>query len=144
MSSSMYQEYILDHYRQPRNRGRLASPDISHYGVNPLCGDALRIDVQLDGSGQRVEKILFSGEGCAISQASASIMTELAEGKTLAELQAWTRDDVLNWLGIPLSPMRLKCALLALKVLQAGIQQYEQRHRGSPAEAGTAQAASPS
>lgn len=114
-----YREYILDHYRSPRNRGTLESPDITYEDSNPLCGDELRIDLRV--ADNRVEDVKFSGRGCAISQASASMLTELIEGKTLDEVKQLTKDDVLEMLGIPLTPVRLKCALLGLKVLKGGV-----------------------
>jgi nitrogen fixation NifU-like protein len=110
----LYREEILDHYRHPRNRGTLDPADIS----NPLCGDELRLDLRLDGD--RVSEVRFSGHGCAISQASASMLSELIEGKTLEELRAVDRDTILELLGIPLSPVRIKCAMLSLKCLKAG------------------------
>lgn len=114
-----YREYILDHYRSPRNRGTLEAPDITYQDSNPLCGDELRIDLRI--ADDRVEDVKFSGRGCAISQASASMLTELIEGKTLDEVKQLTKEDVLEMLGIPLTPVRLKCALLGLKVLKGGV-----------------------
>jgi nitrogen fixation NifU-like protein len=119
MADSLYREIILDHYRNPRNRGTLDPHDYSAEDVNPLCGDEVRIDVRVaDG---RVEEIKFSGRGCAVSQASASILTEMVEGMTLDEVKALTKDDLLEEIGIPVSPARLKCALLSLKVLKSGV-----------------------
>jgi nitrogen fixation NifU-like protein len=115
----MYREVILDHYKHPRNRGTLDPHDFSYEDENPLCGDKLRIDVRLD-AGRRVREVAFSGRGCAISQASASMLTEAIVGKTLDEVKALSRDDILDLLGIELGPVRLKCALLSLKVLKAG------------------------
>ena len=115
----LYRENILEHYRHPRNRGRLEHPDISYQDANPLCGDQLRIDIQVrDG---RIEKIRYSGHGCSISQASASMLCERLEGQPLEEVKKLTRDEVLELLGIELGPVRLKCALLALKTLKAGV-----------------------
>jgi nitrogen fixation NifU-like protein len=115
----LYRENILEHYRHPRNRGRLEHPDISYQDANPLCGDQLRIDIQVrDG---RIEKIRHSGHGCSISQASASMLCERLEGQPLEEVKKLTRDEVLELLGIELGPVRLKCALLALKTLKAGV-----------------------
>lgn len=114
-----YRELILDHYKHPRNQGTLDPNDFSFSDENPLCGDQLRIDVRLDES-QRVAQVAFSGRGCAISQASASLLTEHILGKSLAEVKALTRADILELLGIELTPVRLKCALLSLKVLKAG------------------------
>ena len=115
----LYRENILEHYRHPRNRGLLEHPDISYEDSNPLCGDQLRIDIQVkDG---RIEKIRYSGHGCSISQASASMLCERLEGQPLEEVKKLTRDEVLEMLGIELGPVRLKCALLALKTLKAGV-----------------------
>jgi nitrogen fixation NifU-like protein len=119
MAADLYREIILDHYRNPRNRGTLDPHDYSAEDVNPLCGDELRIDVRMDDG--RVGEIKFSGRGCAVSQASASILTEMVEGMTLDEVKALTKDDLLEEIGIPVSPARLKCALLSLKVLKSGV-----------------------
>src|SRR3954447_25574144 len=119
MTDSIYREAILDHSRNPRNRGTLEPADYSFEDVNPLCGDEIRIDVRTDG--ERVTEIRFSGRGCAISQAAASILTEMAEGRPLEEVKAIGRDDVLEELGVPISPARMKCAMLGLKVLKAGL-----------------------
>jgi nitrogen fixation NifU-like protein len=114
----LYREVILDHYQNPRNYGTLEPADISYEEDNPVCGDHIRLDLRLkDG---RVSEVRFSGHGCAISQASASMLTEAIQGKTLEELQAFGKDNVLDMLGIPLGPVRIKCALLSLKVLKAG------------------------
>ena len=114
----LYREVILDHYQNPRNYGTLEPADISHEEDNPVCGDRIRLDLRLkDG---HVSEVRFSGHGCAISQASASMLTEAIQGKSLDELKALGKDDVLDLLGIPLGPVRLKCALLSLKVLKAG------------------------
>jgi nitrogen fixation NifU-like protein len=115
----MYREVILDHYKNPRNKGTLDPNDFTYEDENPLCGDKLRIDVRLDEQ-QRVKEVAFSGRGCAISQASASMLTEAIVGKTLDEVKQLGKDDILDLLGIELGPVRLKCALLSLKVLKAG------------------------
>lgn len=116
---ALYRDYILDHYRNPRNYGTLEDPDLSYEDDNPLCGDRVRMDFKIrDG---RIAQVRFSGKGCAISQASASMLTEMVEGKTLDEVKQIGKEDVLENLGIPISPARLKCALLALKVLKAGV-----------------------
>jgi nitrogen fixation NifU-like protein len=115
----MYREVILDHYKNPRNKGILDPHDFSYEDENPLCGDKLRIDVRLDAE-RRVKEVAFSGRGCAISQASASMLTETIVGKTLDEIKQLKKDDILELLGIELGPVRLKCALLSLKVLKAG------------------------
>lgn len=114
-----YRELIVDYYRNPRNQGVIADADISHEEHNPVCGDQIRIDLKLDGD--RVADVKFSGHGCAISQASVSMLTEMIKGKTLADVKQITKDDILEMLGIALGPVRLKCALLGLKVLKAGV-----------------------
>jgi len=115
----MYRENILDHYQNPRHYGTLEDPDISYEDDNPLCGDIIRLDIKLDDE-DRISQVAFSGEGCAISQASASMLTEEILGKTLDEVKQISKDDILEMLGIQLGPVRLKCALLSLKVLKAG------------------------
>lgn len=114
-----YRQNILDHYENPRNWGRLEKPDISAEDANPLCGDRIRMDLVVkDG---RVETVRFSGHGCSISRAAASMLSEAIQGKTLEEVKALGREDVLEMLGIELGPVRLKCALLALKTLKLGV-----------------------
>jgi nitrogen fixation NifU-like protein len=115
----LYREVILDHYKNPRHKGTLDPHDFSYEDENPLCGDKIRIDVRLDEQ-QRVQDVAFTGRGCAISQASASMLTESIVGKTLDEVKQLGKDDILEMLGIQLTPVRLKCALLSLKVLKAG------------------------
>ena len=116
----MYREVILDHYKNPRNKGTLDPADFSFEDDNPLCGDRIRIDVMV-GEDNKVKEVAFSGQGCAISQASASMLTEHIIGKSLDEVKQLSKDDILELLGIELGPVRLKCALLSLKVLKAGV-----------------------
>ena len=116
----IYQETILDYARHPRNFGRLEDADISHEENNPLCGDVVRIDLKV-GPDDRVVDVRFSGKGCAISQAAASMLTEQIQGRPLDEVKAIGKDDILELLGIPISAARMKCALLGLKVLKAGL-----------------------
>ena len=114
----LYREYILDHYKNPRNYGRLEHPDITHEENNPLCGDVVGMDFQVrDGV---IEDIRFHGRGCAISQASASQLTERLKGMPLDQAKKINKDDVIGELGIDISPARIKCALLSLKVLKVG------------------------
>lgn len=124
MADSIYREIILDHSKNPRNKGTLDPADFSYEDVNPLCGDEVRIDVRVKDD--HVSEILFSGRGCAVSQASASILTEMVEGMSIDEVKAITKDDLLEEIGIPVSPARLKCALLSLKVLKAGLYGVDQ------------------
>jgi nitrogen fixation NifU-like protein len=116
----LYRQQIVDRYKNPQKRGVLDPHDYSYEDENPLCGDQLRIDLRVD-SEQRITEAAFSGEGCAISQASADLLTEHVVGKTLDEVRRLGKDDILDLLGIELSPIRLKCALLSLKVLKAGV-----------------------
>lgn len=115
----LYRENILDHYENPRNYGTLEAPDFSYQDSNPLCGDEIRIDLKMaDG---KVGQVRFQGKGCAISLASASMLTEIVEGMSLEDLRELGKEEILEALGIPLSPVRLKCALLSLKALKAGV-----------------------
>lgn len=117
----LYREHILEHYKYPSNKGVLESPTISHEETNPLCGDRVRIDLLIDND--VIQDIRFSGEGCAISMASASMLTEEIKGRTVAAAKAFSKEDLLALIGIPLdkNPARLKCALLSLKTLKAGL-----------------------
>ena len=112
----MYRDYILDHYKNPRNQGELVGATNTYSDSNPLCGDEISMSLLIDGD--LVKDVRFKGRGCAISQASASILTEEIKGKTLDEVKAIDRDHVLANLGIPISPARIKCALLGLKALK--------------------------
>jgi nitrogen fixation NifU-like protein len=113
-----YKEYILDHYRNPRNFGHLERVDATAEDLNPLCGDTIRMELALDGEG-RVEDVKFSGKGCAISQASASMLTESVKGMKLEDVARLSQDSVLENVGIGISPTRMKCAMLGLKVLKS-------------------------
>jgi len=117
--SDLFRENILDHYQHPRCHGTLDDATVTYEDANPLCGDRIRMDVRVAGG--RIEKVRFSGHGCSISQAAASMLCEHVEGRTLDEVKNLTREDVLDMLGIELGPVRLKCALLALKTLKAGV-----------------------
>jgi nitrogen fixation NifU-like protein len=113
-----YKEYILDHYRNPRNFGRLEAPDATAEDLNPLCGDRLRFDLQIDADG-RVSDVRFSGKGCAISQASASMLSETLKGEKLEDVARMSQERVLENVGIGISPARMKCAMLCLKVVKS-------------------------
>ena len=113
-----YKEYILDHYRNPRNFGVLDAPDATAEDLNPLCGDRIRFDLQIDGDG-RVSDVKFSGKGCAISQASASMLSESLKGEKLEDVARLSQDVVLENVGIGISPARMKCAMLGLKVVKS-------------------------
>ena len=116
---ALYRDFILDHYRNPRNAGVLEDADASFEDLNPLCGDKVRIDLKIrDGA---VEDVKFKGRGCAISQASTSLLTEAIKGKKIEEIERIGKDEVLANLGITISAARLKCALLGLKVLKQAL-----------------------
>ena len=115
-----YRENILDHYRNPRNAGTLDGATHSHQENNPLCGDVIQIDLHVNEDNV-IDEVAFKGRGCAISQASASMLTEMIRGKTVDEAKAVGKEEILEALGIQIGPTRLKCALLSLKVLKAGV-----------------------
>ena len=121
--SSIYTEIILDYYRHPRNKGQLENPQISAKDSNPLCGDVIEIQMVLDGD-DTVMDVKYNGQGCAISQASASMLTELVKGKSLDEVRKISKEDILSLIGGQLSAVRLKCALLSLKVMKTGLYSY--------------------
>lgn len=114
-----YRENILDHYRHPRNAGKLEQPTHSHEEHNPLCGDVIRLELHVNEN-NIIDQVAFTGKGCAISQASASMLTEMIQGKSLEEAKQIGKEQILEALGIEIGPVRLKCALLSLKVLKAG------------------------
>ena len=114
----LYREVILDHYQHPHHHGTLEHPDITYEDSNPLCGDKIRVDLQVKDN--IVQDVKFSGKGCAISQASASMLMDELIGKSLDEVKKIDKDFIFEMLGIPLSPSRVKCALLSLKVVKAG------------------------
>ncbi len=116
----LYREIIIDRYKNPLYRGELDPHDISFEDDNPLCGDHIRIELRV-GEDDRVSEAVFQGHGCAISQASADLLIESIVGQPIEEVKLLTKEDVLDLLGIELGPVRLKCALLSLKVLKAGI-----------------------
>lgn len=123
-SAEIYKEIILDYYRHPRNYGKLPQFDIAAHDSNPLCGDEVEMQIKVS-DGQKIGEILFSGKGCAISLASASMLTELAKGKPLNWVKELSKEDVLKMLGSPeLGPARIKCALLGMKVLKLGVYGY--------------------
>jgi len=116
----LYREVIVEHYKNPGYRGNLDPHDISFEDENPLCGDHIRIDLRVDEN-SIVTDAAFDGHGCAISQASADLLLESIIGKSLDEVKKLNKDNVLELLGIELGPVRLKCALLPLKILKAGV-----------------------
>ena len=123
MSDDIYREIILDHYRNPRNKGKLSNADVSIHDSNPLCGD--EIDIHLKIEEEKVKDIKFEGRGCAISQASASMLTEMVMDKPLTTVKDLMKEDILENIGLMnLGPARIKCALLSLKVLKLGMVRY--------------------
>jgi nitrogen fixation protein NifU and related proteins len=122
----MARELILDHSRHPRHQKTIEHPEASAEGQNPLCGDELQIDLRIEDG--KIADIGFHGQGCSISQAATSMLTEVVVGKTVEEAAALESDDITGLIGIPLSPVRLKCALLGLGVLKVALH----RHSGTP------------
>lgn len=116
----LYREQIIDRYKNPQMRGRLDPHDYTYEDDNPLFGDRIRIDLRVDDEG-RINEAAFSGDGCAISQAAADLLTERVVGMSLEEVKSYTKDELIEMLGIDLGPVRMKCALLSLKVLKAGV-----------------------
>jgi nitrogen fixation protein NifU and related proteins len=125
---SMYREVILDHYKNPRGHGVIDGADAQADGLNPLCGDEVTIYVEFGADGETIEDVKFRGQGCAISQAATSMLTELVKGRKAADVASMPRDELLDEVGIPLSPIRLKCALLGLGVLKVALH----RAKGTP------------
>ena len=117
----MYREVILDHYKNPRGHGTLEDADAEAEGQNPLCGDEVSIYVAFADDGDTIEEVKFSGRGCAISQAATSMLTELVQGRTATEVASLQREELLDEIGIPLTPIRLKCAILGLGVLKVAL-----------------------
>jgi nitrogen fixation NifU-like protein len=115
----MYREVILDHYKNPRGHGVIEAADAVAEGQNPLCGDEVSIFVSFDGD--RIEDVKFRGRGCAISQAATSMLMEMVKGRSASEVAEMSRDELLEEVGIPLTPVRLKCALLGLGVLKVAL-----------------------
>ncbi len=124
----MYREVILDHYKNPRSHGVLEDPDAHAEGQNPLCGDEVAIFVRFGDDGDTIDDVTFEGRGCAISQASTSMLMEMVKGRKASEVAALPKDELLEEIGIPLTPVRLKCAILGLGVLKVALH----RAKGTP------------
>jgi nitrogen fixation NifU-like protein len=128
MSDQLYREVILDHYKNPRGHGVIDPADATAEGMNPLCGDEVSIYVSFEEDGDTIHDVKFSGRGCAISQASTSLLIEMVKGRKATEIAELPKEDLLEEIGIPLTPVRLKCALLGLGVLKVALH----RAKGTP------------
>jgi len=117
----LYREVILDHYKNPRGHGLLEFPDAEAEGQNPLCGDEVSIYVAFAEDGETIDEVKFSGRGCAISQAATSMLTEMVRGRSATDVASLPKDELLDEIGIPLTPVRLKCALLGLSTLKLAL-----------------------
>ena len=124
----LYREVILDHYKNPRGHGVIDDADAQAEGMNPLCGDEVAIYVAFGEDGETIDEVKFSGRGCAISQAATSMLMEMVQGRTASEIGELSKDELLDEIGIPLTPIRLKCALLGLGVLKVALH----RSKGTP------------
>ncbi len=130
----LYREVILDHYKNPRNHGELDGADAQADGQNPLCGDEVTVAVRFGSDGETIEEMRFSGRGCAISQAATSMLTELVRGRTASEVATLQKEELLAEIGIPLTPVRLKCAMLGLTTLKVALH----KAKGTPKPEGLA------
>ena len=128
LDQQMYREVILDHYKNPRGHGVLEPADAHAEGLNPLCGDEVSISVRFGEDGDTIDEIAFEGRGCAISQAATSMLTEMVKGRKASEVAVLPKDELLDEIGIPLTPIRLKCAILGLGVLKVALH----RAKGTP------------
>jgi nitrogen fixation NifU-like protein len=130
----LYREVILDHYKNPRGHGVIEDADAEAEGQNPLCGDEVSIYVSFATDGETIDEVKFAGRGCAISQAATSMLVEMVQGKTAAEVGALEKDELLEEIGIPLTPVRLKCAMLGLTTLKVALH----KAKGTPLPEGLA------
>ena len=130
----LYREIILDHYKNPRGHGVIAEADAAAEGMNPLCGDEVSIYVAFDEDGETIDEVKFSGRGCAISQAATSMLTEMVTGKTATEVAKLDKEELLGEIGIELTPIRLKCAMLGLTTLKVALH----KAKGTPLPEGLA------
>ena len=123
IDAGMYTEVILDYYRHPRNKGKIENPDAKFKDWNPLCGDEVEVYLKLNG--KTIKEAKFSGNGCAISQAATSMLLEYIENKPIAEFEKMTNEEVLGLLGITVTPVRTKCALLGFNAIKKAIHWWE-------------------
>ncbi len=130
----MYREIILDHYKNPRGHGVIENADAEAEGQNPLCGDEVSITVAFGEDRETIDEVKFSGRGCAISQAATSMLTEMAKGRTATDMATMDKDELLDQIGIPLTPVRLKCAMLGLTTLKVALH----KAKGTPLPDGLA------
>jgi nitrogen fixation NifU-like protein len=130
----MYREVILDHYKNPRNHGDIDGADAQAEGQNPLCGDEVAVSVRFGSDGETIEEMRFEGRGCAISQAATSMLTELVQGRKASEVAVLDKEELLGEIGIPLTPVRLKCAMLGLTTLKVALH----KAKGTPPPEGLA------
>jgi nitrogen fixation NifU-like protein len=137
----IYQERIQDHYEEPYHRGRCSSCTHAHEDTNPLCGDVIRLELQIDDKG-KLKEVFFNGDGCCISQAAASMLLEKFDGKTVDEVKKFTANDMLELFGVRLTPNRQKCCLLSWRVLQAAIYSPVQGNGAAGAPASSAEGTS--
>jgi len=131
---SLYREVILDHYKNPRGHGVIEGADAEAEGQNPLCGDEVSIYVAFGEDGETIDDVKFSGRGCAISQAATSMLMEMVSGRTATEVASLDKDELLAEIGVPLSPIRLKCAMLGLTTLKVALH----KAKGTPLPEGLA------
>jgi nitrogen fixation protein NifU and related proteins len=131
---SLYREVILDHYKNPRGHGVIEDADAEAEGQNPLCGDEVSVYVAFDEDGETIEDVKFSGRGCAISQAATSMLMEMVSGRTATEVAVLDKDELLAEIGVPLTPVRLKCAMLGLTTLKVALH----KAKGTPLPDGLA------
>ena len=130
----LYREVILDHYKNPRGHGVIAEADAEAEGQNPLCGDEVTIYVRFGEDSDTIDEVKFSGRGCAISQAATSMLTEMVQGKKASDVAVLDKDELLEEIGIPLTPIRLKCAMLGLTTLKVALH----KAKGTPLPQGLA------
>ena len=134
MDDQLYREIILDHYKNPRGHGVIEDADAEAEGMNPLCGDEVTIYVAFGDDGETIDEVKFSGRGCAISQAATSMLMEMTKGRTADEVAALDKDELLAEIGVPLTPVRLKCAMLGLTTLKVALH----KAKGTPLPEGLA------